>query len=169
MPSEPDVTGHEAGFAPKPEPTGPLEPFAEPLSPTTEIAFPVTVTGAATTGATCVPEPVPSEPDVTGPEAEAGAAAGAAASVVVPSVVAVDEESPAALTALPVSSMGTSTLMRPCVPPSSELFPVVIAGAWGAAGAEAGAGAVDPVELESPSTEMALPETLTGAATGATT
>jgi hypothetical protein len=173
VPSAPEFTGPDptAGEAvvPAPDPDGAGEPDAELLSPRIDTALPPTVTGAATSGTTCVPDAMPSAPEVTGPDPDAGAED----SVVLADDVPVDAESPTTLTALPDAAIGTSTLMRPCVPPRRESLPVVVAGARVAAGAGAeagaGAGAVDPVEVESPITEMALPETLTGAATGATT
>ena len=50
-----------------------------------------------------------------------GPAAGAEASAVLADGVPVDAESPMTLTALPDAVIGTSTLVRPCVPPERGL------------------------------------------------
>ncbi len=159
-PSEPSVVGVGAPV-PVPVPTGVVvvEPEAAP-SPRTPIPLPETVTGTDTTGATCVPEAVPSAPDVVGAEADESAA-GAAGAVA-------EDASPATPTALPDTVTGTSTSGAICVPEAVPSAPDVVG-----AGAGAGAGcrsrsrsgrrgriACDP---------EALPDTVTGTLTAGAT
>jgi hypothetical protein len=142
---------------------GAVAPVEVP-SPTRPIPFPPIVTGTDTTGDTCVPEAVPSEPEVVG--AAAGAAGVDAADVGV--LGAVDTASPPTATALPVAATGAVTAPATCVPEAMPSEPEVVGAAAGAA-AGAGAGAGADVAAASPPTEIALPETCTGAATSGTT
>ena len=109
-----------------------------------------TVTGIETTGDTCVPEAVPSEPEVETP-----AAGAVPVPVLVPAAGAVLVELPSPRTPMPLPPIVTGTSTRPVtwVPESSPSVPEVV-GADGVSAAGAGvvaAGAVD-VEVPSPRT-----------------
>ena len=133
----------------------------EPLSPSTLIALPETVTGTARSTGACVPEAIPSEPEVVALAAAGAVAAGADADESVP------EESPTALTALPATVTGTSTLTSAWDPLRTPSMPLVDTSTAGA-GADGAAAAVESVEVESPTREMPLPPTVTGTVTPTT-
>jgi hypothetical protein len=92
-------------------------PVDEPVddeSPSTEMPLPDTVTGALTPGATCVPEAIPSAPEVEAPvPAAPGAAAGAVPVAGDAAGAAVDEpeddEFPSTEMPLPVTVTGAVT------------------------------------------------------------
>ncbi len=88
------------------------------LSPMTEIALPLTVTGASTSTIACEPEPTPSSPLVT--------ATGSASPPVTTSVVASDDdESPMTEIALPDTVTGASTEIPTWEPASNPSSPFV--------------------------------------------
>ncbi|PZE23101.1 hypothetical protein DEI86_15365 [Curtobacterium sp. MCBD17_028] len=146
----------------------------ELASPRSAIPLPPTVTGALTTGATCVPEAVPSEPEVVGPDPDAGVDPAFAAGAEPPELVPVASPRTAMLS--PVAAIGAATSGATWVPPRTLSEPeVVAAGAAGAVapdaeaaagvGAAAGAGAL----VASPPTATAVEPRSTGTLTVGTT
>ncbi|WP_066521538.1 hypothetical protein [Curtobacterium ammoniigenes] len=100
--------------------------------PPTATDVPVMVTGTETTGATCVPDAVPEEPDVDVPEGDAPPPGTVDAGVVemedgagVVGVVLVLD--PRTLNASPVTLSGTLTTPATCVPEPIPSDPVVVA------------------------------------------
>ncbi len=130
-------------------------PF-ETLSPTTETALPPMVTGRPTGASTTLPPRMPSVPSVRWPppvEPE-----------VLPPVVAASSVllSPITETALPPTVTGASIEMTPWLPPATLSLPSVLLPAAGAAASVAGAEVPASVLLLSPTSETALPPTVTG-------
>ncbi|MCU1527514.1 MAG: hypothetical protein JWP75_1277, partial [Frondihabitans sp.] len=124
--------------------------------PRTEMPLPETVTGRLTPTRACVPDTTPSEPLVDGAAVDA---VGVAAVVEEP----VLDELPSTEMPLPETVTGTVTFTSAWLPPATEPLPVVVAAGVVAAGAAAaGAAVVAWLELESPATDTALPETVTG-------
>ena len=124
------------------------------------MALPPTVTGAVTGATTWVPLAVPSSPEVLDPIAGAAGAA-------VPPVVPVASLSPRSEMALPPTVTGAVTGATACVPPRMLSSPPVVLPP--AAGAVGDMPPEVPEASLSPRSEMALPPTVTGAVTGATT
>jgi hypothetical protein len=135
-------------------------------SPSTETALPPALTGAATGATTWLPPAAESSPEVDDDGVAAGAEPPREPDVVVAESLLA---SPSTETALPLTVTGTDTGAAAWLPPPVESAPDV----------EDGEAAVllppEPafVELEllpdSPVSEMALPLTVTGTDTGATT
>ncbi len=125
-----------------------------------EMALPPMVTGTVTGATTCVPEATASDPLVTActpsPPLDAGA------DWVVASVVVL---SPTTEIAFPPTVTGTDTEMIPCVPDSRPPAPEVVADELVAVGCAGGALVVAPLLSASPSSESALPATVTGRST----
>jgi hypothetical protein len=143
----------------------PVDAPPEALFPRTEMALPPTVTGAAMGATTCVPETAPSVPSVVG-TAPVAPAAGAA---VEPVEEAVDQLSPSTEMPFPLAVIGTEIGRMACVPASSPSPPLVVAPEPAAGVAGEVEPVVDALDELSPSTEIALPLTFTGTATGADT
>ncbi len=128
----------------------------EALSPITETAFPPTVTGRPIGASTTLPPRIPSVPSVTVPppvEPEVPPPVVPALSVLL---------SPITETALPPTVTGASIEMTPWLPPATLSLPSVLLPAAGAAASVAGAEVPASVLLLSPTSETALPPTVTG-------
>ena len=155
--SSPDVTAAVLS-ASVCEPLWPVDASVDSLSPRTETALPLTVTGASTETTPCVPPATLSSPEVEG--------SGAGCDEPPDDDSAPSEWlSPATETALPATVTGTSTVTIACDPEAAPSFPEVCASG---AGAGADAWVSGSSEWESPRTEMALPATVTGASTSMT-
>ncbi|WP_345119440.1 hypothetical protein, partial [Knoellia locipacati] len=161
--SAPDVVDGEAAAPLPPEPAFVvLELLRE--SPVTEMALPPALTGAATGAVTWLPPAIESAPDVVD---------GEAAAVLPPEpafvVLELLRESPVTEMALPPTVTGTDTGAEAWLPPPVESAPDVVDGEAAAPLPPEPAFVVLELLRESPVTEMALPPTVTGTDTGATT
>jgi hypothetical protein len=147
----------------------PVDAPLEVLSPTTEMALPPTVTGAAIGATAWVPETAPSVPSVVGAEPAVGAAEPGAESAAGAVDEPVDELSPSTEMPFPLRVNGTAMGLMACVPDSSPSPPLVVAPEPAAGVAADVEPVVDALDELSPSTEIALPLTFTGTLTGADT
>ena len=133
-------------------------------SPMMLTALPPTFTGRETSGDTCVPPAMLSSPDVV-----AGAASGAFASDPADVDDCVDEEFPITEIAFPPTVTGTETMPVTRVPLAMPPSPEVDDGGLTGTDAAAEAGVAAESDFESPRTLTALPPTLTGRETTAST
>ena len=161
--SVPDV---EDGLAPELPPLASDDVAAPELfaSPSTETALPPALTGALTGAEAWLPPPAESAPDVLDGEA-------AALLPPEPAFVVLEllPESPVTEMALPLTVTGTDTGAEAWFPPPAESAPDVLDGEAAALLPPEPAFVVLELLPESPATEMALPLTVTGTDTGATT
>ena len=160
VPSVPSVDG----AAPESlgAPTVPVVVSVVSLSPRTEMALPPTVTGAVMGATTCVPPRMLSEPPVVAPSVPEPP------EFVLPADESDDSLSPRTEMALPPTVTGAVMGATTCVPLAVPSVPSVDGAAPEPLGAPTVPPVVEPVDSLSPRTEMALPPTVTGAATSAT-
>jgi hypothetical protein len=136
--------------------------------PTRLTAFPFAATGAEAPSGTWVPDATPSDPDVDDPVAPDVAGAEPVSPVVAAPVDPRVDESPRTVIALPLAVTGAEANSGAWVPEATPSDPEVVAvsPALESTGADV---PPDDSALESPTTEMALPVTVTGAVISAGT
>jgi hypothetical protein len=139
----------------------------EDASPSTDTALPPTVTGAATGAVTWLPPAVESVPLVVEPEPDPVEPDVPDPLVDVEADEPLEFASPSTDTALPPAVTGAATGAVTWLPPAVESVPLVVDPDVPEPVVDVDAD--EPLEVASPSTEMLLPDTATGADTGAAT